>query len=365
MSATTNNGLSTADVRLAPVAQYGRRLFELGAYNGAHRVALRAGVSIGIPLLVLWAIGRVDLSLYATFGAFTALYGRAYSPVPRMRMQASAGLMLVSAVVLGTAVGISPMREWLVVPVVALAAGAVAFLSDALNWHPPGPLFAVFAIAGCASVPATAGRLPLALVVAASSAAFSLAVSASGLARPGVRKTPAEPWVVSFRAAAQRPGEFAKVAQFVCAVLVAGVIPTATGLGHPYWSMVAAVAALSAADAVSRAVRATHRVVGTLLGVLIAAGILSLGLPPLATIAAVIVLQICAELFAGRNYGLTVAFVTPLALAMVELVHPIPVGTLVVDRTLETIIGAIVGLSIAIAATLLRTFSAKFGSTVP
>ena len=41
----------------------------------AHRVALRAGVTVLVPLLVLWTVDRLDLSLYATFGAFASVYG--------------------------------------------------------------------------------------------------------------------------------------------------------------------------------------------------------------------------------------------------------------------------------------------------
>ena len=36
----------------------------------------RAAVAVAVPLFVLFAVGRLDLTAYATFGAFTALYGR-------------------------------------------------------------------------------------------------------------------------------------------------------------------------------------------------------------------------------------------------------------------------------------------------
>ena len=57
-------------------------------HRGDHRVALRAAVSVAVPLLVLWALGRLDLSIYASFGAFAALYGRHDVFRDRIRMQA-------------------------------------------------------------------------------------------------------------------------------------------------------------------------------------------------------------------------------------------------------------------------------------
>ncbi|QHC72807.1 FUSC family protein [Rathayibacter sp. VKM Ac-2805] len=332
-----------------PVLPHPRELLAFGPHAGAHRVALRAGVSIAVPLLVLWALGRTDLALYATFGAFTALYGRQHTHRPRLLMQLSAAAFLVTTVTLGTVVSLSPHRDWLIIPVVVAVTVAAAYLSDALHWHPPGPLFPVFAVTACASVPSEPSRIPLAVALAAGSAAFSLVVGLSGLALPRARRLAPTPWRTSFRAAAARPATRAALLRFGAVVLVAGVIPTATGLGHPYWAMVSAVAAVSGADAGARLVRAGHRMLGTIVGVLIAAALLALPLSPLAVIVVVVLLQMTAELVVGRNYGLTLAFVTPLAILMVELAHPVDELVLLRDRALETALGVLVG----VVATLL------------
>ncbi len=60
----------------------------------------------------------------------------------------------------------------------------------------------------------------------------------------------------------------------------------------------------------------------------------------------VVVLQAAAELWVGRNYAIALVAVTPLALLMVQLVSPVPVGTLVFDRAVETVIGVIVGVAV-------------------
>ncbi|OOB91652.1 FUSC family protein [Rathayibacter sp. VKM Ac-2630] len=334
---------------LLPPLPHPKELVTLGPHAGAHRVAIRAGVSMAVPLLVLWAFGRTDLALYATFGAFTALYGRQHTHRPRLRMQLSAAAYLVTVVTVGTAVALSPAREWLIIPVVVAVAVAAAYLSDALHWHPPGPLFPVFAVTACASVPTDPARIPEAFLLSAASAAFALLVGVAGVASPRARRLPPTPWRTSFRAAAARPSTRAAMLRFGAVVLVSGAIPTATGLGHPYWAMVAAVAAVSGADTAARLVRAGHRMLGTVVGVAIAAALLALPLSPLATIAVVVLLQVLAELFVGRNYGVTLAFVTPLAILMVELAHRTDELVLLRDRALETAIGVAVG----VVATLL------------
>lgn len=308
-----------------------------------------------MPLLLLWALGRTDLALYATFGAFTALYGRQHTHRPRLWLQLSAAVYLVAAVTVGTVIALSPQREWLIIPVVTAVAIGAAYLSDALHWHPPGPLFPVFAVTACASVPVDASRIPEAFALAAASAAFSMLVGVSGLVAPRGRRLPVTPWRPSFAAAAARPATREAMVRFGVVVLIAGVVPTATGLGHPYWAMVSAVAAVSGADTTARLVRAGHRMLGTIVGVAIAAAFLALPLSPLATILVVVVLQMTAELFVGRNYGLTLVFVTPLAILMVELAHRTDELVLLRDRALETAIGVAVGVAATLIAHAART----------
>ncbi|WP_020141999.1 hypothetical protein [Terracoccus sp. 273MFTsu3.1] len=83
-------------------------LLRWGPHGGAHRVALRAGLSVLVPLLVLVLVGRVEWTPYAAFGAFTSLYGRNHTRPERAGMQVVAGGFLTLAVTLGVVV--SPCR---------------------------------------------------------------------------------------------------------------------------------------------------------------------------------------------------------------------------------------------------------------
>lgn len=142
-------------------------LVRVSPSGGAHRVALRAAISIALPLAVLWLSGHVAWSMYAAFGAFTSLYGREEAYQARLRMQLQAGAALVLGVTAGTTIGCSPDRRWLAVPVVAACAFIGSLLADRLRWHPAGPLFVVFGAAALASHAASPGQVPLAFAVAA------------------------------------------------------------------------------------------------------------------------------------------------------------------------------------------------------
>ncbi|MCW3814227.1 FUSC family protein [Micromonospora sp. DR5-3] len=312
--------------------------------RGAHRVALRAGISVLVPLLTVLALGHPGWSVYAVFGAFTSLYGRNHVHLSRAAMQASAGATLTGAIVLGVLVGSLESRAWTAVPVTAAVTALGAVLAAAQDWHPPGPLFLVFAFGAVASVPHRVSDVPVAAAVAGLSSLFALLVGNVGSLLRRQRSRPvrlAHVWT------------WAPV-RYALAVLLAGGTATAVGIGHPYWAMVAAVAPLSVQGVTAQLVRAAHRILGTLLGLLTSALLLAPHLSAYATVLVVAALQIVTELLVGRNYGLALLFITPMALLMGQLAVARPTGQLLFDRGVETAIGAAIGGLIVLGEPWLR-----------
>src|SRR5690625_7324727 len=118
--------------------------------------------------------------------------------------------------------------------------------------------------------------------------------------------------------------------------------------------MVAASVVLAGKATTVRLTRSLQRFVGTSIGVLIAAGLLWLDLPMLALIIVVVIFQGAAELLIGRNYGLAMLVVTPLALLMISLASPTPPEVLVVDRVFEAFIGCLGGTIIELGGAIVR-----------
>ncbi len=276
-------------------------------------MALRAGVSVLVPLLALWAFGHQEWSIYAAFGAFTSLYGRNHVHLSRTRMQATLAVLLTLATTTGVVVGLSAHRAWLAVPATALVAVGGSLVSDVQDWHPPGPLFLVFAFAACASLPSTPSDVVAALVVAGASALFSVLVGGAG-----------SWWRSRDRRAAPRFG-----------------VPVPSRA--PY---TAAARRFATRDLTHQVTRGLHRIVGTGLGLAVAAVLFALDPGGLLLILVIVLLQVGAELLVGRNYALALVVVTPLALLMVRVVAPTPAGTLLWDRGVETLIGVVIGLAV-------------------
>jgi hypothetical protein len=321
-----------------------RGLLTLGPHAGAHRVAVRASVSVLVPLLLLWGTDHLDWSIYAAFGAFTSLYGRERTDRARLALQVEAGATQVLAIVLGVLVAQLEQRAWVAVPVAALVAAAVSYRSSVRGWHPPGALFQVFAFATVASTPATPGDLVPAVLVGSAAALFAVLVGYAGAAVRRVRGSVAAGSATPIGGAVEAVTRYAL--QSGAGVLLAGSLATAASIGRPYWAMVSAVVPLVARDLAAQLTRGLHRVVGTGLGLLVAWALLALDVQGLVLVLVVALLQAGAELFVGRNYALALVFVTPLALLMVHLVLPVPTRELLVDRGVETLIGVAVGIAV-------------------
>lgn len=332
-------------------------LVRLQPQPGAHRVAIRAGVSVLVPLLTVLALGHPEWSLYAVFGAFCAVYGRNHVHLPRVVMQASAGTALTLAVTLGTLVGTLEHRVLLAVLGNAVVAGLGARVAAVQDWHPPGPLFLVFAFGASAAFEHRPGDVPVAAAVAAATAAFAVLVGNVGALVRRTRRPRPRLWP------GHRPAYPWLPAQFALAVLVSGALASGLGIGHPYWATVAAAAPLSGRGSRGQLVRGLHRIGGTLVGLVTAAALLSLGLGAVAIVLVAAALQIVTELLVGRNYGLALVFITPMALLMGQLAVVRPVGPLLVDRAVETVVGTTVALALVALSVAVRRPRARQGGS--
>lgn len=319
----------------------------VGPAPGAHRVAIRGALVLAVALGTLLAVDRLDLGIAAAFGAFASLYGGRRPSRMRWRTQAWMGALLTTCATVGALVGTTSWRAWLAVPLVAAVAGLATWASDRQGWRPPGPFFLVFAAGACASVPFAPADVPLVPAIAAATVALAVGIGAlEHVAFPTTKPAPPPP--------ARDPRIRWQVARAVVAVAVAGSIATALagtlpGGDHPYWAMLASVVAFAVPHVHGQLARGLQRVLGTAAGLAVAGLLLAIDLPPLATIAVVVVLQAVVELVIGWNYGAGLVAITPLALLLVHLAAPVPVDALLLSRLVETVLGVAVG-SLAIVA---------------
>lgn len=326
-----------------------------------HEVALRVGVTVLVPLLVLLAVGRMDLAIYATFGSFTGIYGRNLRHGPRLQAQLRGGglmLAVLTAATLAGRLGISEQADpWGLVLWTTVVAGVCAAVTSWWELRPAGSLFQIFAFGAVASVPvkppALEGMLTAVVVVV-----WALAVGLSSRVLPRRRHRFAWPPPRTPDAGRRRLILW-EAAWCVLAAGLAGSIATLVaapaGVHHNYWAMVAAVVPLVGHSTRYRVNRGLQRVIGTFLGIGATAAIIRLDPPVLALVLIVAALQVGAELYIARQYVIAQAVVTPLALLSTMLVSVtvggadslVAAGGLghLADRAVETVIGSAVGIA--------------------
>lgn len=132
---------------------------------------------------------------------------------------------------------------------------------------------------------------------------------------------------------------------------VAGGAAGMLGMGHVYWAMAAAVLMLhQGAHRAATVKRGAQRVLGTVVGLGLAAAILSAHPQGLWLVLVVAALQFAIELVVVRNYGLATVFITGIALTIASAGGRTDVGVLILDRGADTAIGCGVGLAVYLLA---------------
>ncbi|WP_129360481.1 MULTISPECIES: FUSC family protein [Micrococcaceae] len=317
-----------------------REIISFAPSTSDHIPAMRIAASVAVPLVVLLLVGRVDLTIYASFGAFTSLYARQEPFWDRFRHQCEAAALLIGSIAVGLALASIQPGPWVVIVVCALVGGLCAMACLILTLRPPGGLFFIFASGAVGSMPTTPPVL-LALLAAVGAAMWSILAGMAGTFLGEGRRGPVAP--VPTHHGQTTPQVFRRGLLFFCAAAIAGILGELSGLTHAYWAMVAAVAPIAAPSVTARLHKCVQRIIGTFGGILITAFLLSTGLQQWHMAVYVVVFQFLAEAFVMRNYAFAMLFVTPLALMMVQMGHPASPTEILTARMAETAIGAAVG----------------------
>jgi uncharacterized membrane protein YccC len=191
-----------------------------------------------------------------------------------------------------------------------------------------------------------------------SAAAAARTLAAQALDRSGASAT----WTPIDQLPLGRPGAWALirlnvqrhsrsllvVIRVAIATLVAGALAGLLGLDHAYWAMAAAVLVLhQGLDRRRTTQRALQRLIGTWVGLLLAAAVIATHPHALWLVAAIVVLDFLIGLTVVRNYALAVVFITAVALVISTGAHgTTDLGALLLARGIDTAVGCGVALAV-------------------
>ena len=295
---------------------------------------------IALPLVYLspWS----HLIGFASLGALVALFGRFAPQASRNRVVLLCAICQTLAVLSMSLVAAAGAPLAVQLMLLAILCGVFCFVTTTGKFGPPGALIFIFAAGASMShsvtVQQTMERTAATALVALLACLICMLTEYFRHKASPEKPFPAEP----LRPVRHRLIAAARVA-FGAGVAAFAVF--AMGVAHPAWAAMGAVAVMQGAHLHINMSRALQRMVGTLLGAVVAWMILTHA-PSIWTLIAILaLLQFATEVIIGSNYALGQILVTPMALLMTYIAAPgLDGADMVSERVLDTLLGAGIGI---------------------
>jgi uncharacterized membrane protein YccC len=122
----------------------------------------------------------------------------------------------------------------------------------------------------------------------------------------------------------------------------------AAGWQYPAWAAIGATAVMQGPTLHVTMNRSLQRMAGTVIGACVVWAILAQEPGFWVVVAAIVVFQFTTEIIIGYNYALGQITVTPMALLMTYLASPTVTTNMPVERVMDTIVGAALGILFAV-----------------
>ncbi|MCX5042869.1 FUSC family protein [Aldersonia sp. NBC_00410] len=320
--------------------------------------ATRVGLAVAVILIGAGLFDMTELAGFAALGAVASAFGRSQVHRERAVKVAFAGFALLLVAFFGGLLGAVGTTAAVLIVVLAVLVGVCAIVLNAFGVAGPGAVVMSFAAAAAAgyahdwsdlvtvtvatAIGAVIGWLCAmsTVVVGLSRDAHSADSTASMFLRTGLRRLRSRSLYVA-------------AARIAIAATVAGWVALGVGFEHPLWASMGAIAALQGVAYEHTVRRGIQRLLGNVVGAVIAAGLIALSLGYWQAAVLIVLLQITAELTVMSNYAITSAAIAPMSLLIIGLVSPVDAGD-ALARAGDTLIGVVIGVVIA-ALTLDRT----------
>jgi hypothetical protein len=309
---------------------------------------VQGSVATALPLAAFTLTGHQSLGLIASLGAFTALYGTTLRLRARLRALPIVAIGFVAASLVGV---LCSTNVWLTMACLVTVAAVACTIVFGVGLGPPGPMqfILVAGVSGhlAARFPSTDVFAIPCLVATGALSAYLVVILLSSLSlmrRPEVEAVCLRTQFLP----CWRDAEAATIAlRVVVAVATAGLLSVPFGVHRSYWVIMVAGAVLQGTHlSRSSAIRAMHRVLGTVLGVAIF-GLINLAEPRgLWLVVILALLQFAIEVVVARHYALALAFITPTALTISAAGGTDGSLALATERLVDTLLGAAIAMAV-------------------
>ncbi|MGG5370412.1 FUSC family protein [Enterococcus sp. AZ196] len=336
---------------------------ELIHYNKPKESPLRligAGLCMISVLFTGYLSHQLAISSFGSLGIFTFLYYQRL-PLKQLMVRLSVvGSFLTAANFLGM---LSTHAAWTAPIVVAVVGFIGRFFFRLYGIAKPGPFFIVMVTAMGASTKISLAKIPMMSGYFFIGVLFSLAVAFA------VHFVETEPLPEKNTEKTLKSRIDHDPAVVIDSLLYSGILFFAVYLSiglqlkNPYWLVVSCASILQGDNLRAMAHRNIQRIFGTIVGLIIAAGLLNLPLSIFETLLLITALFVTVEYFVKRNYAIAQFFTTPMALMLSMLVRQQYLYSLIQFRFLGIVIGSLLGLLAGwLMSTSLTFYTRKFHS---
>ncbi|MES1965766.1 FUSC family protein [Psychrobacter sp. AH5] len=313
-----------------------------------------AAIAISFPIFIGAYFNSISSGIKASLGAMVILNLPFTGSLPQRLVTVMAwGFAMSLCFALGL---IAQQVAVIKVPVFALIAFAIVVLGRYYSQPPPAGLFVMMSTAIALFIPVSLSQILSATGLVMLGSGFSLIMALlyslfllATRPRTALPRDSYQPETLS---------ESIMVAGFVSLALSIALL---LQMSYPYWAAVSCFIIIQGIHLRTMWVKQFHRLLGTLIGMGLAAWMLSWQLSSWQVATAIFIMMLGIESLVDRHYGLAVIFITPLTIFIAEYGSGLPLSKQIYQqviqaRMLDTALGCLVGISggLATQSSLLR-----------
>lgn len=316
-------------------------IFQFRATERLWHFPLLAALCTGIPLLIGYYYHNISSGVLACLSGLVILY----FPSKRNLKDRMLNLLVCSfGFMISVAIGLLFNFNSII------SAFSIGSMAVATHWivlkfkvNPPGSFFFIFvaAIASCmphqlSDIPYKVGLVGLGTMLACFIALLYSLLTMKDFQKPIHQQLSLDKVDYSY---------FVESFIFGSFITISFLVAHTFKMHNPYWIPVSCMAVMQGANIRHIWRRSLHRILGTLLGLILCWLILTLSNSPIFIFTSIVCLQFIIEMLIVRNYTLAVVFITPMTILLAETANPYIQSTnqLITARLIDIVIGSLIG----------------------
>lgn len=316
-----------------------KSFFTLNKSNRQWHLPIVAGLSVGIPLLVGWMLGNIEAGKLGSLAGLSILYIQSNRLIERMTLLMICCFGIMMCYTVGLLFSFNPY----------LAPFALAFLSFAVHYslyklnltRPPGNFFFIMLASMAICTPFHLESIPEKVGYVAMGTFFTCIL---GLIYSLLTLKETNTTEIKFPV----KKEYTNIVESLTFGFFMGfslAVAFFLQLDNPYWIPISCLAVMQGNSTKHVGLRATQRIIGTLVGLGITWLIASGNPSTLFIVIGIFLLQVIVEFLIVRNYALAVIFITVLTIFLAESGGAFSSNTnqVFTARLVDIIIGSSIG----------------------